>query len=184
MPALLASLMVVLAAGAFGLWIGPAPLRDVVGDTIAVFAILAAFLIQVMLLLVTAFNPGNLSADRVRQITEALSTQQRQASYVFLGYLTAIVAGVVLKATTPAAADSVIWWPLHGISAALLASASFGLVGTVRFVQALRSIQTMRQKLLVDEAEAREAAARKAATDNVAFLSAPPPASYGRRFIG
>jgi hypothetical protein len=176
--------MVVLIAGGLGLWIGPVPLRDVIGDTIAVFAILAAFLIQVMLLLVTAFNPGSLSADRVRQISDALAAQQRQASYVFFGYLTAIVSGVILKATTPGVPAAAIEWWLNGISALVLASATFGLFGTVRFVGALRSIQTMRQKLLINEAEEREAAQRKAEAGNIAFLGVPPPVSYGKRFGG
>jgi hypothetical protein len=182
-----AKLMVVLAAGGFGWWVGPAPLRDVIGDTIAVFAILAAFLIQIMLLLVTAFNPGSLSADRVLQITQALAAQQKHASYVFFGYLTAIVFGVMLKAATPGAANAVFGWSLHGISAVVLASSTFGLLGTIRFVGALRSIQVMRQSLLISEAkdrEKQEAAQRKAESDNIAFLNVPPPVSYGKRFGG
>lgn len=187
MAANLARLLVVLAAAMLGAWIGPAPLRDVIGDTIAVFAILAAFLIQVMLLLVTAFSPGTLSAERVKQITDALAVQQRQASYVFVGYLTVIVSGVVLKALTPSAAnapplDGALSWLAHGMSGVVLGSAAFGLLGTVRFVRALRTIQTLRQKLLVDEAAARDAASLREAADNVSFLGAPPPASYGKRF--
>lgn len=173
-----------IAAGAFGAWMGPVPVRETIGDTIAVFAILAAFLIQVMLLLVTAFSPGNLGADRIRQVTEALSKQQRRASWVFLAYLVAIVSAVVAKAAMPTTAGAVapIW--LHGLTGIGFMCATFGLLGTLMFVRSLRAIQTLRHRLMIEEAEMREAAARREAFDSVAFLPTASPSSsaFGKKY--
>ena len=179
----------VVAAGAFGAALGPWPLREVIGDTIAVFAILAAFLIQVMLLLVTAFSPGNLSAERIRQVTEALTAEQRRASLVFVAFLVAIGAAVVGKAAGGASADEVATWlrvALHGLAGVMVAAVTYGLIGSVMFVQSLRAVQELRHRLMIEEAEAREAAQRKQLLDNVAYIApgAAPTSSYGKKFGG
>lgn len=175
----------VVLTGAYGAVLGPWPLREVMGDIIAVFAILAAFLIQVMLLLVTAFNPGSLSAERIKQITDRLTDEQRRASLVFFAYLVAIGSGVVGKAASGSSpGDATAQIALHGLTGVGSAAAAYGLIGSVMLVRSLRAVQHLRHRLMIEEAEASEAGRQRQLLDNVAYISpaAAPSSSFGKRF--
>ena len=176
----------VATVGGAGAALGPWPLREVIGDTIAVFAILAAFLIQVMLLLATAFSGGGLSSDRIAQVAQRLGAEQRRASWVFFAYLVLIAAAITMKATMPEKPDGAAIWllvALHGMTGIGGAAAAYGTIGTVSFVRSLRAVQELRHRLIIEEAEAREAAKRRELLENVSFVAPSIPASnYGKRF--
>ena len=187
--AIASKVVIVIATGAVAAAMPEAALKDIVSELIATLAVLAAFLVQLMFLLATVFNPGRLKAAAVEQIAAGLSREQRRATTLFGAYVLAIGVLLIVKITGPAgplattfdpAVLATTARPLAGIAGLVF---GYCAVGTFGFLGSLQSIQALRHKLLILEARDRDQEERKRASERVAVV---PPAStsgsYGQVF--
>ena len=96
---IIVQLAAVLAVGAGGSMLGVPRIRPAASDVIAVCAVLAAFLVQVMLLLATILNPGKLPPDLLKKIASELDRKQSEAFTLFCFYVAALSAFLGVKLT-------------------------------------------------------------------------------------
>lgn len=173
----------VLAAGAAGWFVPAAALKDIAAEVVAAFSVLAAFLVQLMLLLATVLNPGRLRAEQITIIATRLREQQQRATLLFTTYVVAIALFLAVKLPLGLGYEAA-WqaYTLHALSSAALAISAYCLLGTASFLASLRGLQTLRHELLVREAEAREQEERRQAAATVAYFGPPAgSSSFGRR---
>lgn len=177
----------VVLMGVAGAFLTVGALKEVAAEVIAAFAVLGAFLVNLMLLLATVFNPGRLKAAQIAEVAAELRSQQQRAIALFGAYMAAIVLFLVIKSVGAWASYDGPWQDaaLRALTAAAGLITGYCVVGTAGFLVALRSIQTLRHNLLIQEAQAREQEEQRRAMEKVAYM--PPPATagtYGRRHDG
>jgi len=170
-------LTAVLAIGAGGAILGVPRIRPAASDAIAVCAVLAAFLVQVMLLLATVLDPGKLSPEFLRQIVTELDRMQSEAFSLFCFYVAALTAFLCVKLTNT-------WVPRnlfssvqsHGLAFVSCSVLAFAVIRTVAFLSTMRDVQALRHRLLLQDAQVE---ALKAGPQVVAELDrhAPEPDS-------
>ena len=149
----LAQLVAVAALGSAGGALGVPHLRVVASDVLTACSVLAAFLVQVMLLLATILNPGKLTPSLLREIAAELDLKQREAFVLFCFYVAALGGFLAIKMTNewkPKGAFAIV--QSHGLAAVASFALAFAVVRTVAFLSTMRHIQTLRHKLLHQDA--------------------------------
>jgi hypothetical protein len=180
----------ILLLGAGGGALAPATLSRIAPEMITALAVLSAFLIQLMFLLATALHPGRLKAVQIEQVARRLEHDQRHVTIVFGANVLAIILLLVVSATHIVDGTALSQALLDDLAAGNRALAglagiacSYCALGTWRIMSALHSLQLLRHEILIREAQEREAEARNAIADRVAYVPPPPDASsYGRRY--
>ncbi|WP_431281676.1 hypothetical protein ACQW02_20025 [Humitalea sp. 24SJ18S-53] len=176
-------LFVIASAGVLGWFVPIANLKGMAAEVIAAFSVLGAFLIQLMFLLATVFNPGSLPSEQIALVARELRQQQQRAITLFIAYVVVIALFVTIKAIEwPANNDGA--WHIGAQILSVLSGIGLGYcgVGTSNFLVALRSIQSLRHDLLIKDAKYREDQERARAMEKVAYVSpAAGSSSYGRR---
>lgn len=179
----------IVSLGVVAACVPSAALKEAIPDAIAALAITSAFLIQLMFLLATAFNPAKLKVKQIEDIGAELLSQQTRAATLFGAYALAIVLLLAVKISygvNPQLIDADPWSWLSIVNRGLAGIAGlvcgYCAVGTLRLTRALRSMQQLRHLIFIRDAKDQEEAERQAKAARVAYV--PPPVgtgSYGRR---
>lgn len=148
------SLFALMALCLLGARVGIPGLRVAASDVIAACSVLAAFLVQVILLLATVLTPGRLSPSLFRRLAEELDQKQKEAFVLFLIYLATVFGFLGIKLSDAWVPSG---WIARDLSkaAAAACSGALGLAAlrTIVFLETMRHLQTLRYKLLREDVE-------------------------------
>lgn len=149
-------------------------LAQIASDIVQAFAILAGLVVQVITLVAMVFSPGNLSPERVTNVTLELDKMQRQLLALFGIYVVTLV--VALAAKLACADDH------HSMGGAVALAGSafmvcFSLGRTAEMGKAIMSVHRLRSQLLI--AQANQDARRPRVA--MPIEPDPTPEAYGNK---
>ncbi|MDB5407736.1 MAG: hypothetical protein JWL84_2648 [Rhodospirillales bacterium] len=181
----LVSVAVTIVAAAGGFFLLPlAVLASIAGDLVSLFSILAGLVVSTMLITATIFTPAGMGVARVAAIAESLNRFQRQTAGLFVIYVLAALVPLSCKAL---ASDefkvTLASWP-HAqfwLPAAAAGCVGLALARTMQTIRGIIGIQILRHKLLLEDAEEREARVRQAAADAISFTPDRANVPYGKK---
>lgn len=155
----LANILIPTAAAAGGwLYFPFDQFKNLSGDLLVLFSILAGLLAQVMVFTGTVVTPERLSPARIERLEEVFEQQQFQWKLLFIVFLIVVAVLVIIKVipTPPAPPPQHIDWIQRGYTAFSAWWIVHAVLRSLLVPEAVIRLQRIRFKVLREEAEMRE----------------------------